>query len=335
MSANNENIYIDLLLTNTIQTNNNDRVKVQFMLNQSQPILKNTDGYQMSIIRFSLNTETLPIFIPMMKNETETIYSLTMEYNEFIFQAYMNFIPQNENPIDNDEKYYIYSYQYVVYLVNQCFKDCYTGLNNLISLSGIDVPYMIFDTDTQKCSIKINSTDYGYDETNKINIYMNGAMYSLFSSLPASLINGTDGMDYQLNNLISQDNELLTQDYKTIQIWNPVSSIIFTSNLLPIYETTTPPIQIYTNGQISNNSTSYNFLNIMTDFIGNDLTFTPFIQYSPNIVRYISLKPKSLIRNIDLNVFWLNKNDGKLKPLYLIPGGSCSVKLFISKIINA
>ena len=137
--------------------------------------------------------------------------------------------------------------------------------------------------------------------------------------------------DFQINNQISDDKDVLTQEYATVQLWNPVGAIVFTSNMLPIYETVTAPLQVYKDGQLSNNNTSYHFLNIMTDFLANDLQFSPFVQYAPSIYRFLNLKPKSTIRNVDLQVYWLNRNTGKLEPLYLVPGGSCSVKMYITK----
>lgn len=138
-------------------------------------------------------------------------------------------------------------------------------------------------------------------------------------------------MDFQINNLISQDTSLLIQEYSTTPIMNPVSSVVFTSNLIPIYQSQTPPIQIYTDGTVSNNSSNFNSLNILTDFIANNMSFVPFIQYAPAIYRFLSLKPNSEIRNLDLQVFWMNKKNGTLKPLYVGVGGSCSIKLFLTK----
>ena len=327
----NENIYVDLLLTNSVQSEPNNRVAVDFYLNQSQPILRDTTGYKLSVIRFSLNTETLPIFIPQMSDEDTTIYSVTMEYNGNTYQQYMNFIPQNSNPVEADEKYYIYSYQYVIYLFNKMLNECLVGLNDISGTPTLVPPKMFFEVDSQLCGMRLDSTFYGFNETDKINIYMNTQLYALLSTLPASIVHQSNGKDFQINNLISDDPTLLTQEYKTIELWNPVSSIVFTSNMLPIYQSVTAPLQVYIDGNLSNNNTSYHFLNIMTDFIANDMLFTPYIQYAPSIYRFLNLKPNASIRNIDLQVYWMNKNTGQLKPLYLVPGGSCSVKLFLTK----
>jgi hypothetical protein len=308
-------------------------VAVNFMQNQSQAIIKSTNGYKLSIIRFALNTETLPIFIPTMQSKNGTIYSITMELNGLSTQLFMQFEPQNLNPGDPDEYYYVYNYQFLIYLVNKCFASCFDNLDKLTMLpTDLQPPIMTYDSNTQKCTISFDNEYFGYNESNKINIYKNYAMYTLFASLPNCIVNrNVLGMDLQLNNLISPDPSKLTQDYSTIGIWNPVSSVIFTSNLLPIFASQTPPLQIYANGALLNGSSTFNFLNILTDFIGNDLNFVPYIQYAPAIYRFLSLKQNAEIRNIDLQVYWRNKSTGELKPLYIGVGGSASVKILLTK----
>jgi hypothetical protein len=332
MSFENDDVYVDLLVTNSIQTDANSRVPVSFMQNSSQAILKNTNGYKLSIIRFSLNTESLPIFIPSMKSANTTIYSFTMEMNGVQYQQYVEYEPQNINPIDPDEYYFVYNYQFLIYLLNQSLISCLSNLALLTQCPTSICPVISFDNTTQKCTIKLDNTVYGYNESTKINIYMNFAMYSLLASLPSCTVNKDKyGMDYQLNNLISPFPNLLTQEYSTVALWNPISSVIFTSNLIPIYQSQTPPVEIYENGALVNASSSYNFLNIMTDFIANNMEFVPFVQYAPSIYRFLTLKPNSEIRNIDIQVYWMNKNTGNLKKLYIGVGGSCSVKLFLTK----
>lgn len=327
----NEDVYIDLLATCSVQTNSNHRVPLVFNQTSSQPILKSTTGYKLSIIRFSLNTETLPIFIPTMRSANETIYSITMEYNGVQFQQFMQYEPQNLNPVDQDEYYYVYNYQYLIYLVNNCITSCLTGLG--LANGATVAPTMTIDMTSKVVTINLDNNYFGYNESNKINIYMNYAMYTMFASLPATIVNKNKlGMDYQLNNLISQDLTSMTQDFATDMILNPVSSIVFTSNLIPIYQSSTPPIQIYVDGVVSNQNSSYNFLNILTDFIANDMQFVPYIQYSPSIYRFLGLKQNTEIRNIDLRVFWQNKNSGILKPLYIGCGGSCSIKLYFAQV---
>jgi len=329
----NDNIYVDLLVTNSVQTQANNRVPVKFYLNQSQPVLRDTTDYKMSVVRFSLNTESLPVFIPQFSDvqTNTTVYSCTMEYNGNVYQRFMEFVPQNTNPFEADERYQVHSYQYVIYLFNNMLNECLVGLNNIENSSVTIAPTFKFDVNSQLCSLEFDSDYYGFNESGKINIYFNTQLYALFSTLPASMVYGNSGMDFQINNVISADSNVMIQEYKTIELWNPVSSIIFTTNMLPVYDSVTAPIQVYENGELTNNNTSYHFLNILTDFIGNDLIFTPYVEYIPSIYRFIDLKPNSTIRNIDMQVYWMDKSNGKLKPLYLVPGGRCSVKLYLQK----
>ncbi len=327
-----QDIYVDLLVSNSIQTQANQRTAINFTQNQSQPILKSTNGYKLSIIRFSLNTETLPIFIPTMQTTNTTIYSFTMDIGGVQYRQYMEFEPQNLNPIDPDEYYYVYNYQYVVHLMNKCLSSCLLGLSGLATLPTNIAPTITFDNTSQICTLNLDSTYYGFNETGKINIFLNSSMYALLASIPSSITNLNNGMDYQINNLFSQSPDTLIQNYSTVPIWNPISSIIFTSNLIPIHQSQTPPVQIFENGQVLNSSSTFDYLNVLTDFIGNNLTFTPFVQYSATIYRYLSLKPNSEIRNIDLQVFWQRKTNGQLKNVYLGCGGTASVKLFLTPV---
>ena len=138
-------------------------------------------------------------------------------------------------------------------------------------------------------------------------------------------------MSFQINNMVANSPNVLTQEYSSVPIWNPVNSVLFTTNLLPIYNSTNAPIQVYEDGKLLNNNTDYHFLNVLTDFVGNNLNFTPFIEYIPSIYRFIDLKPNTTIRNIDVQVYWQNRINGELKPLYLTPGGSCAMKLYFTR----
>lgn len=327
--------YIDLQISNIEQISSKKRAITSFYQTSSKVLIPDTTNYKLSIIRFVLNTQSLPVFIPQMQlnNRTQTTYSFTFEYNGQFYQQYMNYQPQVLNSVDSDEYYYVLSYQWLIYLINNCINSGISGLNNLIALPSLTNPKMVMDLNTKICSLNIDNTHFGYNEMNKINIYMNFQMYALFVSLPSCVVNkNQNGMDIQLNNLISADQTKLTQEYCTTGLWNPVSSIVFTTNMIPIVSTSTPPIQEYKNG-VSNSSATCNFLNIITDFVGNDLNFTQngFMQYDSQNNRYIALKDKQEIKNLDVNVYWINKLTGVMNPIYLGPSGFSSVKILLCK----
>ena len=320
-------IYVDLHLNNSVTTSENQYVAASFMNYASQPILRHCNDHQLAIIRFTLDTQTLPIFEATIGTDNATIYSFTMTYNGTVYQKYMTFIPQVIG-----EMRYLYSYQSMMYMVNQCLIECLIGLNGMITLPTTDAPIMSFNPDSFKASMALDSNFYGYNEANKINIYMNYSMAALFGSLPTTIIgNNTSGMNVQINNLISVDHNLLTQDYSTYAVWNPVQSIIFTSNLLPCHPSITPQIQLYQDGVLKPNNSSFNFLNILTDFIGDNEEFKPFVQYNASIYRWIGLKSGASIKDIDIQIYWMNKFSGEIFPVMIGAGGSASVKILITK----
>ena len=58
------NIYYDITLTNNISSSS-----IQASYNETRPIpiIKDTTDYNLSIIRFSLDTTTLPVFCPSIQ----------------------------------------------------------------------------------------------------------------------------------------------------------------------------------------------------------------------------------------------------------------------------
>ena len=329
MNQQSDRIYCDILLSNSI-TQNNSHPTVQFFESRSSALLNDTTNYKMSIIRFSLNTEMLPIFIPAMQNTNQTIYSITMEYNGKVQQQYMNYVPQGRTTIGSDDFYDIYNYQYVIYLMNECFRQCFSSLN--LPMNGAKQPFISFDVQTQLCNIIFDENYYGFNEQNKINVYFNFSMNAILNTFPVFVHgnNLANGRNFQLD-LRMMKNNILQQELSSVGLWNPVNSIVFTSNMIPIEPSANPPIQIYKDGILQTGTSSNTSLNVLTDFVGNDLLFKPYVIYSPTVYRYIDLKPNTEIRNIDLQVFWRDKNSGKYRPLYLASGGSCSVKLLFVK----
>ena len=104
---NNAFIYYDCLISN--YNSPNASIPLIFNDTRSSPLIKDTTGYTMSIVRFTLDTNTLPVFIPTMQSgsTTETVYSITMVYNDVKYQQYMYFIPQNTSSLSSSY-YHVY-----------------------------------------------------------------------------------------------------------------------------------------------------------------------------------------------------------------------------------
>lgn len=282
-------------------------------------------------------------------------------------QTYINWLPQNVNvPVPlppsqtatglqptNTTYYYCYQFQYFLALINQAWQ---TAMANLITATGggaspialANQPSIVWDTGTQKAIINAEEQFYKNSNTAKIRIYMNPPLFALFNSF-ASInygVNATLGRNYQIAiedfvglSLIQLpvDNPTYTaiqvfQEFSTIDTWTPVSSIVFTSNTLPIVSNQLSAPLLFNDGAIivgsGNNS---NFAQIITDMETNQQVFKPQILYSPTAeYRRIDMTGNRGLVNIDIEVYWRDKL-GNLNQFYLPSGGSATIKFLFER----
>jgi hypothetical protein len=347
-------IYYDLNVSN-INTKTGDNPILRFSQTYGSEILKRPADYYMSIIRFSLDTSSLPILLPTIQhaqsNPNLTIYSVSMSYNNYVSQAYIQFIPQDQTqsepppPSSNtnsyqtyDPYYYIYNYTYFIALINTALTTCFNDLQNQIALPTSNIPYLQWDTNTDKATLITDNAAFNDSNSNPISLYFNNALYQLFCSFPMYIYSttSTQGLNYKIScngygQALKETNSnytllLCTQEHSTINLWSPISSIVFTSNTLPINNELVSAPSVYLNSK-SIQSTDNNIISqTVADFEASDLTYKPYLAYQPSIFRYIDLKGNSELRNIDISCYWKN-NIGDLTPFYLNSGDSASMKI--------
>lgn len=338
-NSDNDNVYINLIQSNIKQDSLTTKTPISFNIQFSQNVLNNTTGYKLSIIRFDVNSNSLPVFIPLIDDPTtdinKTQYSCTFQYQydvnspTYTYTQYLIWEPQNTN--DNTQYYYCYSYSYFANLVNIMFQNCFTELNSLVQTNLTNNITMVYNPTLQVFSIEYDYNSYGLGY-NKINVFFNTPLEYLLSGFLYTYSSNNNPNQYALLNL--SQSGIFTQDYSTIQQFSPISSIVFTTSLLPIYSSITPPVNLYQNDVLLDNSSTYNFKPILTDFSATDLIFQPVLQYSAVIYRFIDLKPNQCIKQLDLYIYWMNKFTGLYTPLYLNVGGSVSIKILISNQFN-
>jgi len=170
-----------------------------------------------------------------------------------------------------------------------------------------------------------------------IGLYMNNALYKLFSTFPMILNSSSSstGLNYQIScdaygiastSTSTYTQQLLVQEYSTISVWNPVMSVVFTSNTMPIVcEQLSAPL-VYMNGTTIQSTNNSNIANIITDFEADSGIYKPNLVYQPSIYRYKELIGNSPLSSIDIQCFWKNRY-GSLVPFYLNTGCSASMKL--------
>lgn len=356
-----DNQYFDVLMTNNNQ-GSSAPIPAYYSCTRTSPLITDTTDYSVSIIRFALDTPYLPVWCPQIQSNQDNInlttYSITLSYTNssnqsVMFQQFMQFIPQDksaqvpsppsQNPygLQNNATgyYWVYNYQYLTYLVNNTFAMCFANLNSIAQDQGItlptdNIPVMSFNVTNQLASISFDE-NYGVND-GQIQIYFNNALYELFNSFPAAYYgyNKANGKNYLINNQIANNTLTLTQEMSTIANWCPVRSIVFSTSLIPIVPSQVGLPRIYNSGSLINASSNNNSFNIISDFVADNFDFKGFVQYSPaSQYRLISLLPDQHIKDIDLSVYWSDRND-VLYSLMLSSNSTLTAKLVFTKCVT-
>lgn len=132
---------------------------------------------------------------------------------------------------------------------------------------------------------------------------------------------------------------LMTQDYEsTSTLWSPIESIVFNSTLLPlVFEQTGDPVVF---GDSNVNTESVNsrpaFQPIITDIslpVENAHGYRQLIYYAPSAeYRLASFqRSRQSINQIDVQVFWKNRLDGRLYPVQMFNSSSVSLKIMFRR----
>jgi hypothetical protein len=209
-----DQIYYDVTITNFQSTTT---IPPIFYYNdqRTMPFVACPEDYYLSILRFTLETGTLPIFIPTIQpnqgNRNLTIYSVTLEYEylsvNYIAQEFIQWSPQDKSAeippppnatatgiqVNTTGYYNCYSYQWWLALVAQAFISAFANLDAQVTGAGgvlpsAEPPYINWDTSSS--SAVLYADVLGYDQNpniliEQIGIYMNAPLFNLFNSFPS------------------------------------------------------------------------------------------------------------------------------------------------------
>jgi len=326
-------VYYDLQITNNDSTGTKPYVPLDFNEIRNSPVLLNPSEYFMSVVRFQVQTPTLPLMIPLVEvgqaDPNKLVYSVTLTntsgVNYYEAQEFIEFVPQDlsisvpaaPTLVQNvDSGYYnVYSYNHFIKMVNTTLSNCFDALNTLVVAGGDTLPttrppFLDWD-DTTGIAI-LNADISGYNlgvggPTNPIKIFFNSPLFTLFSSFEA-LYYGTAvtvGKNWQIE--VYDKNETNTkaytgydalqmyQEYPTLGVLAcPIESLVFSTGLIPVAPALIAAPRIYnTDNSQISTGNNSNFINMLTDF---QVGLTKGSEYKPSV----SYVPASEYRLIDL-----------------------------------
>ena len=371
-----DKIYYDLVISNLNGTNNGEAPPcLSYNETRSIPILYNPSSYYLSIVRFSLDTPTLPVWTPEIQLQDDpnlTAYSFTLSWTDpssnitYDAREFLRFIPQDETrdtPLpptktingfqDNTNGYYyVYNYQYIIYLCNNTFTSCLASLQKQLppglKLPSNEPPVMAWNVENDRAVLYTDINGYDVGKTNCIKIFMNSNMSNLWNSFPLKVVSYSNVGDKGKNSQIitnsfgnanilpyppampSFDAIVTYQEWSTIANINCVTSIVFCSNTLPIVpENISKPILFFNGSTLSSNGDNSLISQIITD-LALDASYKPNILYEPKQYRLISMVGTQPLINVDVSVFWRDRI-GQLNPFKLSAGSTCTLKFLFTK----
>jgi hypothetical protein len=387
--------YYDLDIINNNVSGDQKPVIFNFIEARNQPYLYCPENYFMSIVRFSLQTPSLPKFIPTVKlgqnDPNVLVYAITLNYRYVApggnvpdfnssFSANVQYVPFDESqPIPSAPTtkqdfssyyYYIYSYQEWILMINTCFQNAFNNLQvayanwataNIVNITAWNsafpnnaipttltatAPFMEFDPHSLNAIINGDTQWYNTSNTanKRIDIFFNNALYQLYHTFPSTttLFNGVYTNKMLMNsfnnfNLFTTTSITYLQAYQeasTAVLLNPISSVVFTTGLLPVNNELVSVPKSNTIGGVSSGSGAANIAPIITDF---QVPFSALDQYIPNIqytpsaeYRLVDMSGTSPLSAIQISVYWKDYY-GNLIPFYLNAGCGGNIKIMFRR----
>ena len=362
--------YYDLIQTN-LENSETDAPHCQFNERRNQEFLKNPEDYKFSITRFMIDTPSLPLFRPIIRyleptdsliSPDITVYSITLKLNtaddSSSSQQYVYWETQDETKTapsapyynsnglqDNTTGYYnCQSYSWFLPLINVAFE------NAASALGLTSAPTLLFDSASNLFVLSAPASFYDSASDKYYEIYMNKALYQLFSSLPSVIVshsseyglnhkNSTNNFKGYSKTSITTDNTTETDslmvygEYSTLYLWNCVTSIVFTTSNLPIVAANTANPVLTREGEAIAFNNQPNTRRIVTDLVAGD-SYKPYLIYNPSAqYRYVSLTQGSPLRDIDIQVYFLDRK-GQLNEFKLSSGSTATIKILFEKKIK-
>jgi hypothetical protein len=351
-------IYYDIEIINNDQKNGEPTPNLTYLEARNSPFINCPDNYFVSIIRFNMQTPSLPVFIPQVKlNQTDidlTIYEIYF-YNISTQQHMVKnikYIPTNSITIPprppiqfqdlESEYYFVYTYQHWINMINMTLKE-------IAFVYSLDAPFLYFDTSSSLLKFYMPQSWVG-----NYKLYFNKQLQTLLDSFqfnytqaPAItgfgivyelIFNNNYGINVETVNNVSYN--VMYQESTTIPLLNPIKSIVFTTGLFPIQASLTSPPKVFgADSALFNNGNNSNISPIITDFevnVSDKNTYKQSIQYVPTgEYRLIDLYGQSPVSTLQLTIYWKD-HFGNLHPFKLNSGCGCDIKImFRRKDYNA
>ena len=323
LQDNDDHIYYNIDIRKGVE-NAGKKFSATFNETRVEPILNNPSDYDLAVVRFSIPSQSIPIFL-WKPNE----FSITISYLNFDFTTILQFIP---NSPGGSYDYYgdsIWNYQDFIDSINvgllASFNAFIAGVVPF-ALQPTVAPYMIYNAETQLCSL-IAEEKYDTTYTNPVYIYFNRELSNYFPALQNydaddAIKSVYIRVKYNFNNLIVEagiNYYEVKEEYTTLFLWNDLQKILLETDSIPV-----------ANELLS--AQTNKLRKVITDFEPlSQINDRSQIQYFPQgPLRFYDLITNYPLTQMNLNITWQSK-DGRTFPIYLTEYDNLTVKLYFKK----
>jgi hypothetical protein len=342
---------------------------IDYIENRANAYLEYPDDYELSIMGFNFDNNYLPLQIvqPVLGSTFVTLTNTNFPLSGFrtVYALSVNSTTSSSGAVAiywqppdttitingpitkeqiTDEYFWNYDIVYFLDLINKSIGYAVTTLNPAETV----LPYFAYSSATKLISfnapLSFTNGTYVLNMTESLQFLLGGFnyTYSSNSSFPQgyytlNVINNNSNVIPQYNNLSGSflpgaepyRYVIVPQEYSTIQNWNPVSSILFLSPILPVVnEMNAVPLIFGTNPNPKTNNAD--MLNVLFDFVVSQKD-NPSTSFEPT-GQYIltSLISKHPVSELQLVMVWKDYY-GKLYPLKFETGSGLSLKILFRK----
>jgi len=210
-----DRVYYDVSIFNRESTGTGS-VPLKFQETREQAIIKNSGQYDISIVRFQMDTYSLPSFIAEIESfdygnidPTKMIENVSFIYRNALGAAVHVTVPINliwvpsnlhiSRPpnlsasnrfadSEGNEYYYGNSFRHYTDLINTALSTATEDLRSkdLTLFSSLISPYFIWNSVTQCAELLAQESFFNQDNSAHIEIFFNRALYAKLTSLPAT-----------------------------------------------------------------------------------------------------------------------------------------------------
>lgn len=304
---------VEKLIDNTVATHVYYNVSIRntseseaiatFSETLSMPLLEDCGKYYMSLVRFNIPTDYIPIMIfPVMPypntDPDKSIYSVTLSYNGVDSQVYLQWTPERASSTaltgrrllsatapsqQAVEYYYMYSYQHFIDILNKALSDALAGLVG--APNSVQAPFALIDMASSLITVNAQSDYFDSNVDGGIKLYFNADLHNLLDNF--QFIHHGDGQvngkDYELmiknngRNIMNSTSVMppnthvenvwysMTQEYPNLSDFNSFAGLVIKTGSIPIRTESVPVAQKFGTA-VQAVSSSANYEPIITDF---------------------------------------------------------------------